>query len=71
MQHSTFPKLRERITERFGTYAAFARHLELTPEAVTRRLSGHTDLSREEIETWCTALEIPLEAIDTYFYDPK
>lgn len=63
-----FSKLRGRIREKCGTQAKFARAIRRSPAAVSLKLTGKRDWTREEIEASCGALDIPLSEAHTYFF---
>lgn len=61
-------KIREQIAEKFGTCGAFAEALDVHPSTLSAKLSGRAEWTRQEIETACTLLEIPVEEIHLYFF---
>jgi transcriptional regulator with XRE-family HTH domain len=63
-----FYRLRGLISDRFGTQAAFAEAVGLSPAALSARLNGATEWTRSEIEKACTALDIPLTEAAVYFF---
>lgn len=61
-------KLRGRIVEKYTTQTAFANAIGMLPQSVSMRLTGVTEFSREDIFTWCKALDIPTSEIGDYFF---
>ena len=68
MDKLLFYKLRGLICTKFGTQAAFAKAIDLSPTALSARLNGTTEWTRSEIEKACNALEIPLAETAAYFF---
>lgn len=68
MNKMLFYKLRGLINAKFGTQAAFAEAIGLSPTALSARLNGTTEWTRADIEKACTALEIPLTETAAYFF---
>ncbi len=64
----SYEKLRERIEEKYGTRAAFAKVLRYSGHnVVNNRLRGATLFNVEDIKTWSDALDIPRDQIADYF----
>ena len=68
MADMKFAKLRGRIKEKFGTESRFAEALGLSLISVSKKLTGRAGFSKKDIEKWCTALDIPIEEIGSYFF---
>ena len=66
-----FDKLKGLIIERYGTRAAFAKALGLTPGQLSVRLSGSVHFKSPEIVKATELLEIGPESIGAYFFTPK
>lgn len=64
----SYPKLRGRIREKFGTQEAFSAAMDMNPTTLSAKLNGKTDWTRQEIEKACELLEIPLAEAHTYFF---
>lgn len=64
----SYPKLRGRIREKFGTQEAFAEAMGKNATTVSNKLSGKTEWTRQEIETVCDLLDIPLAEAHNYFF---
>ena len=64
-------KLRGRIVEKFGTYNAFFKQLDITNVQASRKLNGKADLSRDDIVQWCGLLDIDLKDVGQFFYALK
>lgn len=67
MQYA-YRKLRGRITEIFGTQAAFALVLGLSRNSVSKKLKGKTEFTQSEIERWAKFLGIKKEEYVEYFF---
>lgn len=64
----SYPKLRGAIREKFGTQAAFAEAMEMSENTLSCKLNGKTEWTRQEIETACRLLDIPLAEAHAYFF---
>lgn len=66
-------KLRGRIIEKFGTYAAFAAAVGLPASAISSRLNNQVLIDSDEIIQWSAPdkLDIPAEEIHIFFLTPK
>ena len=64
----SYPKLRGRIREVYGTQAAFAAAIKKDEATISSKLTGKTDWTRQEIETVCRLLDIPLIQAHEYFF---
>lgn len=53
-----YRKLRGRITEVFGTQAAFSKAVGLSKNSVSKKLSGKTEFSQSDIVRWAMLLGI-------------
>lgn len=67
MQYA-YRKLRGRITEIFGTQAAFALVLGISRNSVSKKLKGKTEFTQSEIERWAKFLGIKKEEYVEYFF---
>lgn len=67
MQYA-YRKLRGRITEVFGTQAAFALVLGISRNSVSKKLKGKTEFTQSEIERWAKFLGIKKEEYVEYFF---
>ena len=63
-----YAKLRGAIREKFRTQGAFARAMDMNPTTLSKKLSGLTDWTRQEIEKACRLLNIPPDQIHVYFF---
>lgn len=63
-----YRKLRGRIIEKYGTYGKFAEALGKTKQAVSRKLTGGVEFTREDIIKWCELLDIEIADIGLFFY---
>lgn len=69
MSVSYYPKLRGRITEKYGTISAFADALGVSKQAVSQKLNKHLGFTVGNIEKWSELLDIQQEEIGVYFFD--
>lgn len=63
-----YRKLRGRITEFFGTQAAFALALGLSKNSVSKKLTGKTEFSQSDVEQWAKLLNIQRSEYGEFFY---
>ena len=68
-----FRKLEGRIVEKFGTRANFAAAAGYTKSQLSARLNNKVDFGLSEVHDLCVPelLDIPTEAIPTYFFIPR
>ena len=66
-----YSKLLGKITEVYGTQVKFATAVGISQVTLSMKLKDKRGISREDIETWCEALEIPKEEIPDYFFARK
>ena len=64
----SYSKLRGRIREKFGTQEDFATAMQKSPTTLSSKLNGKTEWTRQEIETACRLLDIPLAEAPAYFF---
>ena len=67
----SYAKLRGKIKEVFGTQDAFAEALKMDAATLSSKLNNRSDWKREEIETACKILNIPVEQLHEYFFTLK
>lgn len=63
-----YSKLRGRIIERFGKYARFAEHINVSAGSVSLKLNGNIQFSKADMELWGQALDIPRSEYCDYFF---
>lgn len=63
-----FGKVREKISNKFGTIKVFAEAMEINCATLSKKLNGRNEFSRIEIAKMCELLEIPTEEITDYFF---
>lgn len=63
----SYPSLRGAIRAKFGTQAAFAEAMDMSPATLSCKLTGKTEWTRPEIELACRLLAIPLALAFEYF----
>lgn len=61
-------KLRGRIVEKYGTYAAFFKNLNISEVQASNKLNGKAEFSRKDIVQWCGLLDIELKDVGLFFY---
>lgn len=64
----TYSKLRGRIVEKYRTQENFAQEVGLTKNALSRKMTGKTQISQTDIEKWMVLLDIDKDAIGDYFF---
>ena len=67
----SYAKLRGKIKEVFGTQGKFAVALGIDGSSVSQKLNNNTPWKREEIESACALLHIPVEEVHLYFFCSK
>lgn len=63
-----YAKLRGRIKEKFGTEREFSEALGINQVTLSRKFSGKTQFSSNDIKQMSILLEIPLEEAGQYFF---
>ena len=63
-----YDKLRGRIVEKFGSQNNFANALETTTVTVSKKMTGKTGFSQEDIEQWSELLDIEQSEYGAYFF---
>ena len=66
-----YKKLRGRIIEMYGSQLAFADHIKVSMQTVSRKLNGRINFSQKDIIVWSEALDIDLKDAGLYFICPK
>lgn len=61
-------KLRGRIVEKYRSQAAFANEIGVTKYALSRKMTGKTAISQEDMIQWCHLLDIDRKDIGEYFF---
>lgn len=61
-------KLKGRIVEIFGSQRKFAEHIGKSEITVTKKLSGASQFSLNDITEWCNALDIQSDEVGLYFF---
>lgn len=64
----SYPKLRGKIREKYGTQEAFAAAMDKAPGTLSAKLTGKVEWTRQEIEDVCRLLDIPLIQAHEYFF---
>lgn len=64
----TYGKLRELIRVKFKTIDAFAKAMEMSRCALSRKLNGFSAWSQAEIEKACSLLGISITQVGEYFF---
>ena len=63
-----YNKLRGRIVEKYGTQSAFARDIGLSKTSLSKKMTGKTGFSQEDVRLWRDKLDITDSEIGTYFF---
>lgn len=66
-----FSKLRGRIVEKYGSYAAFFRLLNITDIQASKKLNGKAQFRPKDIIQWSRLLDIGSQDIGVYFFTIK
>lgn len=64
----TYNKLRGRIVEKYRTQDNFAKAVGITKNAMSRKMTGRTGISQEDIAKWCRLLDIDVASIGEFFF---
>ena len=64
----TYSKLRGRIIEKYGSLTAFCEHLTISMNSLSKKMTGKTGFSQEDIEKWAELLDIAPEEYASYFF---
>jgi len=67
MHEYDYSKLRGRIVEKFGTYAAFFKMLDITDVQASKKLNGKAGFSQDDMVEWSKLLDIEIGDIGIYF----
>lgn len=62
-----YSKLRGRIVEKFGNYAAFFKKLDITEVQASKKLNGKAGFSQEDMIRWGGLLDISSEEMGLFF----
>lgn len=63
-----YRKLLGRITEKNGTQANFAKHMNLSERTISLKLNGKIPFKQDEIMRASEVLDIPNNEINAYFF---
>ena len=61
-------KLRGRIVEKYGTYAAFFQKLDVSDVMASKKLNGKSEFTRKDVVEWSRLLDIDLSDVGLFFY---
>lgn len=64
----SYRKLKGRITELYGTQAAFSKALGLSVNSVSKKLTGKTEFCQSDVEAWAKLLNIGRKDYGEFFY---
>lgn len=64
----SYNKLRGRIVEKYRTQDRFAAAIGITKNALSRKMTGKTGISQEDIVKWCALLDIDTSEIGEFFF---
>lgn len=67
----SYPKLRGRIVEKYGTMGNFAAALDTQLQQVSRKINADVGFSKSDIIKWCELLDISTDEIGAYFFADK
>lgn len=63
-----YSKLRGKIKEVYGTQGKFAEAMQMDRSTLSLKLAGKSEWSRDEVETACILLKIPIDEVHEYFF---
>lgn len=63
-----YDKLRGKIVEKYGSQESFANALHLSTNSMSKKMTGKTGFSQEDITKWCSLLGIKQDEIGDYFF---
>lgn len=63
-----YNKLRGRIIEKYGTQENFAEAIGLSTNSISKKMTGKSGFSQEDIESWSEKLEIAQAEYGEYFF---
>ena len=66
-----YSKLRGRIKEKYGSEKAFAEAMGLSQATLSLKLNGESATSCAQAMTWAQALQIGIDEMGVYFFNPK
>ena len=64
-----YDKLRGKIVEKYRTYTAFAKAMNVTIRTISDKLNCKKVWRQDEIEKACSLLDIPINKIHQYFFN--
>ena len=65
-----YSKLRGRIVEKYGTQGRFAKAVGQSEISISRKMTGQTEFSKEDMKKWCNLLDIEYSEVGEYFFYP-
>lgn len=63
-----YRKLRGRIIEKYGTMAAFAEEIGISQNSLSKKMTGKTGFSQEDIERWSLLLDIQPNEYGPFYF---
>lgn len=66
-----YRKLKGRIVEKYGSQEELAKAWGITRQAVSKKMTGKTRFSTDDIVKLVNLLDIPKERIGEYFFDQE
>lgn len=64
----TYNKLRGRIIEKYGSLTAFCAHLTISRNSLSKKMTGKTGFSQDDIKVWSELLDIAPDEYGQYFF---
>lgn len=64
-----YNKLRGRIIEKYGTQEKFAKAVNISPNALSRKMTGKIGLSQEDILEWSPLLDIEPSEYGSFYFE--
>lgn len=64
----TYNKLKGRITELYGTQGNFAKKVGISKNSMSKKMTGKTEFSQNDIIQWSILLNLNKEEYGEYFF---
>ena len=68
MQQLSYSKLRGRIVEKYGSQERFCEAVGISSVSMSKKMTGQTGFSQQDIIKWCSLLDIELNDVGDYFF---
>ena len=68
MQTYEYRKLKGKIVEMYGSQRAFSEAAGITPQSLSLKLTGKSEISKKDRDLWARLLDIRFEEYLSYFF---